>query len=399
MGPPGLGGRPGDKGPPGNAGQMGSPGAPGLPGPPGKTGPSGPTGERGERGTTGPPGIVGPPGMVGKPGPPGLQGPPGTNGKSGRKGSKGHRGLIGLQGLPGSVGPPGLLGSPGPRGPQGEEGELGPPGPPGPPGQSTGYDAAALSALLGQGSSKGPDPLAADEPIRMFGPELSDEEKKNLVIRAYKNLKSSFEEFSKPNGDKNTPAKTCKDLKTTYPEKTSGEYWIDPNGSDPKDAILVYCDMETGSTCVQPKPGVSEEISIKSDEKEMWVGEAPGSPFDFNYKADSNQMSFLQLLSSKAEQTITFNCFNTFAYMNIRGNARKSLSFMAWNDLEIRHRGKSKYEVLKDSCASKSSSWGATVFKVNTDKPLRLPVVDLKLEDFGNPAQKFKIEVGQVCFS
>jgi len=233
----------------------------------------------------------------------------------------------------------------------------------------------------------------------MFGPELSDEEKKNLVIRAYKNLKSSFEEFSNPNGDKNTPAKTCKDLKTTYPEKTSGEYWIDPNGSDPKDAILVYCDMETGSTCVQPKPGVSEEISIKSDEKEMWVGEAPGSPFDFNYKADSNQMSFLQLLSSKAEQTITFHCFNTFAYMNIRGNARKSLSFMAWNDLEIRHRGKSKYEVLKDSCASKSSSWGATVFKVNTDKPLRLPVVDLKLEDFGNPAQKFKIEVGQVCFS
>jgi collagen type II alpha len=31
---------------------------------------------------------------------------------------------------------------------------MGPPGPPGPPGESMGYDAAALSALLGQGTSK-----------------------------------------------------------------------------------------------------------------------------------------------------------------------------------------------------------------------------------------------------
>lgn len=233
----------------------------------------------------------------------------------------------------------------------------------------------------------------------MFGPDLSDEEKKNLVIRAYKNLKSSFEEFAKPNGDKNTPAKTCKDLKKTYPEKESGEYWIDPNGADPKDAILVYCNMETSATCVQPKPVLSQVYNIISDEKEMWLSEAPEAPFDMNYKADSNQLSFLQLLSSKAEQVITYHCFNSVAYMNGRNNARKSLSLMAWNDLEIRHRGKAKYEVITDECKDKNSKWGRAVFKVETAKPARLPIVDVKVEDFGRPLQKFKVEVGQVCFS
>jgi len=416
---------------------MGPPGAPGLPGPPGKTGPLGPTGERGERGSTGPPGVVGPPGMIGKPGPPGLQGPPGELGASGKKGSKGHRGLIGLQGLPGPtgppgdkgppgspgtngkpgtagsrgppgldghVGPPGLVGAPGPRGPSGEEGkrgppgELGPPGPPGPPGESTGYDAAALSALLGQGSSKGPDPLAQDEPARMFAPDLSDQERQEMVISAYKKLKASFEEFSKPDGGKASPAKTCHDLSVAHPDKTSGEYWIDPNGADPKDAILVYCDMATKSSCVQPKPVMSDELSITTKEKEVWFSDVPSGGFDLTYKADSNQMSFLQLLSARASQNITYHCSNSVAYMNPRGTARKSAWLMSWNDLEIKSGGKFRYSVPVDECRERKPGWAKTVFEMKTRKPTRLPIVDIKLKDVGNPRQKFKIEVGQVCF-
>ena len=40
-----------------------------------------------------------------------------------------------------------------------------------------------------------------------------------------------------------------------------GEYWIDPNSGTPKDAILVYCDMDTKSTCITPKPTISDEVS------------------------------------------------------------------------------------------------------------------------------------------
>ena len=44
-----------------------------------------------------------------------------------------------------------------------------------------------------------------------------------------------------------------------YP--SAGEYWVDPNGGDQKDAILVYCNAETKATCVLPKPEKTPEMS------------------------------------------------------------------------------------------------------------------------------------------
>ncbi len=32
-------------------------------------------------------------------------------------------------------------------------------------------------------------------------------------------------------------------------------------------------------------------------------------------------------------------------------------------------------------------------------KPTRLPIVDVAVRDVGNARQKFKLEIGQVCFS
>ena len=405
-----------------------------MKGSPGKTGPPGNTGERGERGTAGPPGMMGPPGSIGKPGPPGLQGIPGEQGPSGPKGSKGHRGLIGLQGLPGPIGPPGergmpgengkngepgapgsrgppgldgqagMMGNPGPVGPrglQGEEGkrgppgELGAPGPPGPPGEGSGFDMAALSAMMGQGSSKGPDPMSGDEPARVY----TTPEQEELMKEAFEKLKLSFDKMVKADGTQARPAKSCKDLKATHPLKASGDYWIDPNGNDHRDSILVFCDMSTGATCINPKPSLSPILNIISNEREMWLGDAEEVNFDINYKADSNQVDHLQLLSSKAEQTITFHCRNMVAFLNLRNQPRNAVSFMAWNDLEIRHRGKSKYKVLKDDCKFKKNSWAQTTFSIETAKPARLPITDIKLEDFGEQNQEFKLELGQVCFS
>jgi collagen type II alpha len=232
----------------------------------------------------------------------------------------------------------------------------------------------------------------------MFAPDLSDEERKDMVIRAYKKLKSSFEEFSKPDGGKTTPAKTCRDLNLAHPQKPSGEYWIDPNGADPKDAILVYCDMQTKASCVQPKPEISDVVSVESSDRELWFSDIEGQGFDLTYKADSNQMSFLQLLSARAEQNITYHCRNSVAHMNPRGNARKAAWLMSWNDLEIKSQGKFRYEVPIDECKDRKNDWARTVFEIKTRKPTRLPIVDVKLKDIGHARQKFKIEIGQVCF-
>ena len=258
---------------------------------------------------------------------------------------------------------------------QGEEGKRGPPGergasgPPGPPGESTGYDAAALAAMLGQGNTKGPDPLS-DEPAR----ELTPEQKKRLVIQAYKKLKASFEEFAKPDGDQKTPAKTCKDLKLAHPEKESGDYWIDPNGGDPKDAILAYCDFEgdDAATCLKPKPEASGEVSdVTTTERETWFSDLTSNGgFQFTYKADSNQITFLQMLSSSATQQITYNCWNSVAYLHAkRDHKRKAATLLTWNDLELKHRGRFTYSVVEDGCAESQKTWAKTVFRVAVDKP------------------------------
>ena len=43
------------------------------------------------------------------------------------------------------------------------------------------------------------------------------------------------------------------------------QYWVDPNAGDPKDAILVHCDMTSAAaaTCIQPKPDMSDETTVE----------------------------------------------------------------------------------------------------------------------------------------
>lgn len=86
-----------------------------------------------------------------------------------------------------------------------------------------GYDAASLAALLAQGQNqnKGPDPLN-DQPPRIFGKELSQEETRELINKAYEQLKASFDRLRKPNGDKNSPGRTCRDILAAYPESKTG---------------------------------------------------------------------------------------------------------------------------------------------------------------------------------
>ncbi|TGZ53900.1 Collagen alpha-2(I) chain [Temnothorax longispinosus] len=438
-GPPGIGGRPGDKGPPGVSGAAGPSGPPGLPGPPGSVGPTGLTGERGPKGETGPQGVEGPQGPRGKPGTTGLEGAKGDRGEEGQKGAKGHRGFTGLQGLPGSPGlvgekgesglpgPPGKdgepgirgnpgregnpgpigpAGNPGPRGPAGEEGRHGspglpgPPGPPGPPGEiGFGYDAASLAALIGQGQTKGPDPLG-DEPPRIFGKDIPEKERRELLLKAYENLKSSFQKLVKPDGEKNSPAKTCRDLFAAYPDKLSGEYWIDPNEGDIRDAILVYCDAEKRATCILPNPSRSPEMTHITDQQETWLSEIDGS-MKITYKADSNQISFLQLLSKHANQNITYHCKNSVAYFDYEKKTyRKGLKFLAWNDVELTPRGNQRlrYEMIMDECRFHQDRWGKTIVSYETDKPVRLPILDVALRDIGKPEQSFSIEIGAACY-
>lgn len=56
----------------------------------------------------------------------------------------------------------------------------------------------------------------------MFSQDMTEQERQKLIQKAYKQLKSSFQKFIKPDGEKNSPAKTCRDLYSAYPNKLSG---------------------------------------------------------------------------------------------------------------------------------------------------------------------------------
>jgi len=234
----------------------------------------------------------------------------------------------------------------------------------------------------------------------MFGFDDSSDEKKLRILEAYTKFKETLNNFERPNGEKNSPAKTCSDLKVSYPDKPSGEYWVDPNAGSPRDAILVYCDMEKMATCIQPKPSASDEMSVESTEREVWFSDIPTGGFSFTYKADSNQIGFLQMLSSKATQNITYHCHNSLAFYSAKkDHHRKALTLLGWNDLEIRHRGKFSYEVPVDNCQFEKKEWAFSIISMKDSKPTRLPIVDVNIKDIGTERQKFKLEIGQVCFS
>ena len=57
---------------------------------------------------------------------------------------------------------------------------------------------------------------------------------------------------------------------------------------------------------------------MKTSEREVWFSDIPNFGFDLTYKADSNQITFLQMLSSRASQNITYHCSNSVGYYHAR---------------------------------------------------------------------------------
>jgi len=65
--------------------------------------------------------------------------------------------------------------------------------------------------------------------------------------------------------------------------QSTGDYWVDPNLGSSADAIKVFCNMETGETCVKPStpkiPRKNWWSSKGKGLKHVWFGESMNGGF------------------------------------------------------------------------------------------------------------------------
>ncbi|XP_009327556.1 PREDICTED: collagen alpha-1(II) chain-like, partial [Pygoscelis adeliae] len=196
------------------------------------------------------------------------------------------------------------------------------------------------------------------------------------------------------------------------PAGPNGDYWIDPNQGCTLDAIKVFCNMETGETCVYPNPSSIPKknwwTSKTKDKKHVWFAETINGGFHFSYGDEdlapntaNIQMTFLRLLSTEGSQNVTYHCKNSIAYMDEEtGNLKKAVLIQGSNDVEIRAEGNSRftYSVLEDGCTKHTGKWGKTVIEYRSQKTSRLPIVDIAPMDIGGAEQEFGVDIGPVCF-
>lgn len=212
-------------------------------------------------------------------------------------------------------------------------------------------------------------------------------------------LQEQIAKLEKPDGSKEYPARTCRDLHQHYPSLKSGMYWIDPNLGCISDAIQVACTFETEdgeprvTTCVEPTKSINRDAwgsRMKTTEKQLFGEEHELGQLE--YAADQSQLEYLGLLSATATQEMIVQCQRYNAHKNIAWLGTKSTEF-SHNAHKLRHRP----EVVGDDlCARMSDQVAETRLRFKTRKFVRLPIVDFK-PDHSTDGQ-FGITPGAVCF-
>jgi len=231
------------------------------------------------------------------------------------------------------------------------------------------------------------------------------------VDATIKSLNSQIESLLTPEGSRKNPARTCRDIQLGHPEWTSGMYWIDPNQGCSSDAIKVFCNFDTRETCISAQPGsIAQKNWFRTTQakKHVWFGETINGGTEFAYNDETlstqsmaTQLAFMRLLSNQASQNITYHCKNSVAYMDDEsGNLKKAVLLQGSNDVELRAEGNSRFtfNILEDGCTRHTGEWSKTVIEYRTNKPSRLPILDIAPLDIGGADQEFGLDIGPVCF-
>jgi hypothetical protein len=247
-------------------------------------------------------------------------------------------------------------------------------------------------------------PSEGDVKTKLSGQEQLFKDKLDEITKKVNTFTTS------PDGlTKKTAARTCNDLKAYHPELNSDYYFIDPNRGCSEDAIRVHCNFEDEEkivTCVDP----TQKTSIPKAHYESSVLSASANKYfsedhelgEIEYVADFTQLKYLGLLSNNAVQNVTIHCKNRPVWFNsVTGGYESAMKFKGMKEQVFQHskvEGKYTPKTLNDDCSFDTTSWKTTVLEFNTNKYIRLPIVDFAPSKIDNKNAEYGMEMGPVCF-
>uniref|UniRef100_A0AAR2IQG8 Fibrillar collagen NC1 domain-containing protein n=2 Tax=Pygocentrus nattereri TaxID=42514 RepID=A0AAR2IQG8_PYGNA len=105
-------------------------------------------------------------------------------------------------------------------------------------------------------------------------------------------------------------------------------------------------------------------------------------------------MSFLHLLSSRAEQRITIHCLNISIWSSAQTqpSSPNAVRFKAWNGETL------EPDVLEDTCWRRDGHWQHAVFLFKVTDTSLLPVKHIANLPETTLSSHHHLEVGPVCF-
>jgi hypothetical protein len=222
-------------------------------------------------------------------------------------------------------------------------------------------------------------------------------------------LKTKVLGTTKPDGSPEFPAKSCKDIQMCFPEATTGEFWLDPNGGQTDDKVKVHCNFngDTIETCIQPMTTFEiiemEEFKKTDLTQHKWVAQhVETDNAQIVYPVRANQWRNFAIGMKSGHQNVTYHCKNSPAHKTMEGAQKPFLKILNNKNIELQTGTKSrldKMDVVEDKCWMNDGSWQQTVFEYTTKDMSKLPLRDVAVMGSGNADEQFSLTVGKVCFS
>lgn len=214
----------------------------------------------------------------------------------------------------------------------------------------------------------------------------------------------------KPDGSRQFPGKTCRDIQMCFPESKTGYYFIDPNGGGKNDAIMAYCDFDRTDiveTCVFP-----QETTYKLDnwvphgeDKYRWFMGDIQTTYDdkirYEQRRSNSQIKSLRIGNTQARQNVTYVCKNSHANKDASGEKKSFVKLLSNSGEEIHVNGgrRTRLDVVKDECHLKDGQTRQAVFEYSSSRTVNLPIIDVAVFDVADDGEAFGLEIGPVCFS